>query len=238
MDSSGYITLTRQAGVLREMEAVANNIANISTTGFRKEGVIFSEFVQSVPGPTPSVSLARGDVRSLNEEQGALTQTNGTFDLAIEGEGYFLLETPDGQVLTRAGVFTPSAEGELVAPDGARLLDGAGAPVFVPADARSVSVAPDGTLSVDGQPFAEIGLWAPNDPIDLLRRSGSRFLAENGVQQIDGGAIMQGFVEGSNVDPILEIARMIQVQHAYEQGQKFLDQEDERIRGVIRTLGR
>lgn len=237
MDSSSYVTLARQSGLIREMETVANNIANLSTSGYRREGVIFSEYVKSVPGDAPSVSLATAKARSVNEMQGPMTQTNGTFDLAIEGPGYFLVETPEGQAITRAGVFTPNADGELVAPDGARLLDDGGAPVFVPADAASVAVSSDGTLSVDGQPFAQIGLWGPTEPTDLLRRAGSRFFPENGVIGVEGGRIMQGFVEGSNVDPITEIARMIQVQHAYEQGQKFLDQEDERVRGVIRTLG-
>lgn len=238
MDTAIYTTLTRQSGLMREMEAVANNIANVSTSGYRREGVVFSEFVRSIVGDTPSVSLAFATGRALDQSQGPMTQTNGTFDFAIEGDGFFLIETAEGQALTRAGAFTPSPEGELVAPDGARLLDSAGAPVFIPPDAASVSVSSDGTLSVDGQPFADLGLWGPTDPTDLNRRAGSRFFPENGVQPIEGGVILQGFIEGSNVDPITEIARMIQVQHAYEQGQKFLDQEDERVRNVIRTLSR
>ncbi|WP_172297640.1 flagellar hook-basal body complex protein [Pseudoruegeria sp. HB172150] len=238
MDSPGYIALTRQSGLMRELNSVALNIANISTTGYRREVPIFAEFVKDTGQPFDSLSMTNADVRNINQEQGPLTQTKGTFDFAIEGEGYFLLETPEGQMLSRAGSFTPNADGELVAPDGARLLDGAGAPVFVPADATSVSVAADGTLSVDGQPFAQLGVWAPNDPTDLGRRAGSRFMAENGVQAIEGGVILQGYLEGSNVDPISEISRMIEVQHAYEQAQKFIDKEDERIRAVIRTLGR
>ncbi len=79
--------------------------------------------------------------------QGPLTQTGGRFDFAIEGEGFFLIETPAGQQLTRAGAFTPSAEGELVTPDGHRVLDAGGAPIFVPPDATAISVAADGTMS-------------------------------------------------------------------------------------------
>lgn len=238
MDAAGYVTLTRQSGLLREMDTVANNIANISTNGYRSEGLIFSEYVKSAGPGAASLSMANADTRNIDEGQGPLKQTGGTFDLAIEGEGYFLVETPEGQMLTRAGSFTPDPEGELVAPDGARLLDSAGAPVFVPADAAEISVAADGTLSVDGQPFAEIGLYAPVEPNDLNRRSGSRFMPEAGVQPIAGGAILQGYLEGSNVNAISEIARMIEVQNAYQQGQKFLEQEDERVRAVIRTLGR
>ncbi len=237
MDNPGYVILTRQSGLMRSMDAIAHNIANLSTTGYRREALIFEEFVRTTGHGTDSLSMANAHVRNVDRQQGPLSQTNGTFDFAIEGDGFFLVETPEGQMLTRAGSFTPSAEGELVAPDGARLLDAAGAPVFVPADAASVAVAADGTLSVDGQPFAELGLWEPIDPLDLNRRAGSRFLPEGGAQPVEGGVILQGFLEDSNVNAITEIARMIEVQHAYEQGQKFLEREDERIRAVVRTLG-
>ncbi|MDJ0825807.1 MAG: flagellar hook-basal body complex protein [Rhodobacter sp.] len=238
MDSAGYTSLTRQSGLMREMQAVANNIANISTTGFRREGLVFAEHVAALEPGEPSLSMARAHARHTDTGQGPLTQTGGSFDFAIEGEGFFLVETTAGQELTRAGAFTPSAEGELVTHDGARLLDGAGAPVFVPPDARSVSLAADGTLSADGRPLTQIGLWAPADPTDLARRAGVRFAAAGDLVPAEGAAILQGFVENSNVDAVSEIARMIEVQHAYQMGQQFLDKEDERIRAVLQTLGR
>jgi len=238
METAGYVALTRLSGLSNEMDAIAHNIANMSTTGYRREGLIFSEYVKSLDDDTASLSMATADARFLDSTQGSLTQTNGAFDLAIEGDGYFLLETPEGEVLTRAGSFTPNADGELVAPDGARLLDQSGAPIFIPTGAKNIGIATDGTLSIDGQPFAGIGLYEPADPIDYSRRAGSRFVAEDGVVPAGDGVILQGFLESSNVNPIIEIARMIQVQNAYEQGQKFLDKEDERIRSVIRTLSR
>ncbi len=238
MDNAGYTSLTRQSGLLREMQLVANNIANISTTGFRKEGLIFAEFVTATADDGPSLSMANANVRSTSRLQGSLTQTDNPFDLSIEGEGYFLIETPDGNQLTRAGNFTPNAQGELVTADGYRLLDNGAAPVFVPPDAASVSVSADGTMSADGRPLAQIGVFRAVNSNDLIRRNGVLFQASSGVEPVDDGVILQGFLEGSNVNPILEVSRMIEVQHAYELGQKMLDQEDERIRNVLRTLGR
>jgi len=238
MDNAGYTTLTRQAGLLREMQTVANNLANISTTGFRKEGVIFAEHVKALDGEQSSLSMATGNVRLTMQQQGTLTQTNGSFDFAIEGEGFFMIETPDGEQLTRAGSFTPNGEGELVTPDGYRLLDGGGSPIFIPPDARSITVSADGTLSADGLPQTQISLFMPTDPIDLARQNGVRFSVAGEVVPIEGSSIVQGFVEDSNVNPVIEIARMIEVQHAYELGQSFMDKEDERIRGVLKTLGR
>jgi flagellar basal-body rod protein FlgF len=235
MDAAGYATLNRQSGLMREMEVVANNIANASTTGFRREGVVFSEYVAAL-GQDPSLSMAHASGRHVDLSQATLTQTGGSFDFAIQGEGFFLVETPQGERLTRAGSFTPNAEGEVVTPDGHRLLDAGGAPVFVPPDAR-IALGSDGTLSADGAPLAQIGLWRPVDPMALRHQSGTLF--EGGeIEPVEGGTIVQGMLEESNVQPVSEIARMIEVQRAYELGQKFLDAEDDRVRGVIQALGR
>ena len=237
MDSSGYITLSRQAGLLREMDTVAQNIANISTSGYKREGVIFSEFVVSSGLETSSLSMAHANGRRSDLTQGNLTQTNGTFDFAIEGPGFFLVAGPDGDQLTRAGAFSPSPEGILVASDGAQLLDAGGAPIFVPADASTISLGSDGTLSAEGAPIAQIGLWEPADPLALARAAGVRFDPGGAPVPLENGRMMQGFLESSNVDPVIEMARMIEVQRAYELGQTFLDREDERVRSAIRAIG-
>lgn len=236
METPGYTTLTRQSGLMREMQVIAHNIANASTIGFRREGVVFSEFVARL-GDEPSLSMADGNARLVDLSQAGLTQTGGTYDLGIQGEGFFLIATPDGERLTRAGTFTPSAEGALVTPDGHALLDAGGAPVAVPVGARTVSISTDGTMSADGTPVAQIGLWQPADPLSLRHQAGTLFSAD-GLEPAEAAVIRQGFLEESNVEPIAEIARMIEVQRAYEMGQKFLDAEDQRQRGVIQTLGR
>ncbi|MFV0492025.1 MAG: flagellar hook-basal body complex protein [Pseudorhodobacter sp.] len=236
MDAASYVALNRQSGLMREMQVIANNIANISTTGFRREGVIFSEYIRRMED-APSLSIARASARNVDLRQAGLSQTGGTFDFAIQGEGFFLIETPGGQRLTRAGAFTPNAEGELVNGDGYRLLDLGGAPIFVPPDAGEIALGSDGTLSAGGNPIAQIGLWRPTDPLALQHQNGTVFSADE-LEPAEGATLMQGFVEESNVNPISEIARMISVQRAYELGQGFLEKEDERMRGVIQVLGR
>lgn len=235
MSSNGYITLSRQSGLLNEMRVVANNIANAATTGYRQEGLIFSEFVKAIPEGS-SLSMSRGNVRNTSFEQGTLTKTNGTFDFAIEGEGFFLIQTPEGERLTRAGSFSPNGAGDLVTPDGHPVLDAGGAPVFVPTGEGPFEVAGDGTISVGGQPVGQLGLFRPTDPLQLKREGGVRFSSGAGVEPADGGRIVQGFTETSNVDPILQIARMIEIQRAYEAGQSFLSAEDERVRGAVDKL--
>lgn len=236
MDASGYVTLSRQSGLLHQMETIANNIANASTQGFRREGVVFSEYITRA-GEAPSLSMGYGNARVVDLQQAGLTQTGGSFDLAIEGEGFFMIATPQGQLMTRSGAFTPGPDGTLLTDDGYQVLDGGGASIFVPPDARNIAVARDGTVSADGTPIARIGLWQPTDPLTLKHESGTRFSA-SAVEPAEGGTILQGYLEESNVDPLQEVASMIAVQRAYELGQSFMDREDERTRNVIQTLGR
>lgn len=237
MDNAGYTSLTRLSGLMREMQVVANNIANISTTGFRSEGLIFAEHIESTGRNEPSLSMGTAIGRSISAQQGALSRTGGQFDFAIEGEGFFLIDTPEGEALTRAGAFIRNDVGELVTADGNRLLDAGGAPVFVPPQAESMALAPDGTISADGQPLTVVGLYMPNDPLELTRRSGTSFTVESGVAPAENGRILQGFLESSNVSAVAQISRMIEVQRAYELGQSFMDAEDNRIRDFLRTAG-
>ena len=106
MDLAGYVALTRASGLAKELQSVANNIANLSTTGYRREGVIFAEMVQALPVEGGSVAMTAARARYFDELQGALEETGGTLDLAIEGEGYFMVMTPQGERLTRAGAFS------------------------------------------------------------------------------------------------------------------------------------
>ena len=236
MEATGYVTLSRLSGLRREMDLVANNIANIGTQGYKSQGAVFSEFVADVPDGR-SLSMARATAWQMDMTDGVLSQTGGTFDLGIQGTGFFQIETPDGPRLTRAGSFTPSSAGELVNMDGLRLLDAGGAPVFVPPGARNIGIAQDGTISADGTPVGQIGLWQPVDPLTLTY-AGGNLLAATELEPAVGGEIHQGFLEESNVQPVTEVARMITVQRAYEQGQSFLEAEDERLRNMIQVMGR
>ncbi|MGD1882429.1 MAG: flagellar hook-basal body complex protein [Paracoccaceae bacterium] len=235
MDNASYITLTRQSGLLKEMQVVANNIANAATTGYRQEGVIFSEYVKRVDEGS-SLSMGQGNVRETSFTQGALAQTGGSFDFAIEGDGFFLIETPAGERLTRAGAFSPNAEGDLVTMDGLRVLDPGGAPVFVPPGAGSISVSGDGTLSADGVLIGQLGVVTPTAPLDMVREDGVMFRADAGYEPSETARVLQGFVENSNVEAISQLARMIEVQRAYEMGQSFMDSEHERVRRAMEAL--
>ena len=236
MDASGYVTLSRQSGLMSEMGMIAHNMANISTTGFRREGMVFSEYVQTTDEGA-SISMAYGNARAVDLSQAGVTKTGGSFDFALQGEGFFQVQTPQGVMLTRAGDFTPSASGTLLTSDGYQVLDDNGSAITVPPGAKTIALAEDGTLSADGAPFAKIGIVTPDDRNSLQHQMGTLFTA-GATQPVGKPMVLQGFLEDSNVNAVSEVARMIEVQRAYEMGQGFLDHEDERLKSVIQTLGR
>ncbi len=237
MDNATYATLTRQSGLRQELQVIAHNIANAATDGFQKEGLIFSEHVQRLEDADSSLSMARAHARMVDRSQGQLTQTGGTFDIAIEGDGYFMVGTPGGNRLTRAGSFHPNGQGFLGASDGALVLDPGGVPIFIPPGVRDVQVGRDGSVSGDGQPLGQIGVFDPAEGASLTRAGDVRFEIDGPVQAQENPTLAQGFLESSNVDPVLEIARLIEVQRAYERSRDIVSTEDERIRAVLKTLG-
>ena len=237
MDLAGYVALTRASGLAKELQSVANNIANISTTGYRREGVLFAEMVKALPLEGGSVAMTEARARYTDELQGALVETGGPLDFAIEGDGYFTVMTPQGERLTRAGAFTRNADGEIVNMDGHQLLDEGGGEIVIPFEARTSGWRPTARCGSTGRRWRGSGSSASRTgPSSSARRACSSAPTPRPMP-VEDGRIVQGFLEQSNVSPVAEMARMVEVQRAYEYGQKLLDQEDERIRLVVRVLG-
>ncbi len=242
MDNSLYINIARQSGLLKEMNIIANNIANVSTNGYRRQAAVFSEYIAKASGDNisdplkNSVSMGRLGAHYNDFSSGVLKQTGGSFDLAIEGEGFFLIETASNPALSRAGAFMTDRDGVLITPDGNKVLDESGSPIIIPPDTKDIAIAGDGSISSGGQPLGKIGIVIAD--YQDLRRIGDNLWVVDGVYEpYEGARILQGFLESSNVNPVIEIARMIEVSRAYEAGQKLLDIQDERLAKTIRAAG-
>jgi flagellar basal-body rod protein FlgF len=238
MDNAIYASLTRQSGLMQELRVVANNIANANTAGFRREGVIFAEHLARLDQRGDTLSMAHARGRLIDLGPGAMAETGGDLDLAIEGEGFFLLETGAGLRLTRAGAFTSSAEGELMTAEGFRVLDEGQAPIILPPSGGEITIGRDGTMSLGGTAFARLGVFAPPPELDAAQLGGSSFAIDAPPEPVEAPQLRQGFLEQSNVDPVFELTRMIEVQRAYELGQSFLDREDQRIKAAINVMSR
>jgi len=235
MPNSVYTALTRQQGLAHELQVVANNLANASTTGYKSDRAIFAEFlVDTGTSADESISMGRLAGHSFQMEQGGLNFTGGPLDLAIQGDGFFQVDAPQGQRLTRAGHFLISPDGVLIDNQGNAVLSTGGNPIILPADAGDIKIGSDGSISANGQLLDQISIVVPQGP--LQRDSNTYFSTAAQTELAQGANVVQGALEQSNVLPVLEMARMIEVQRAYEAGQAMMDREDERIGQLINSL--
>ncbi len=235
MSNAIYVALSKQAGLSKELNSIANNVANADTAGYRREGFVFSEYVRALDGESRSVSQANVGGRFFDATPGGLVETGSQFDVAIEGEGYFLVQTPQGERLTRAGSFLLDPEGQLVTTEGHLVLGEGGTPVAIPPSAGDVVIAGDGAIAADGALVGRLGLVSA-DPTTLIREGGNLLRATQDTAPLEQPRMRQGFIEESNVNPVLEISRLIEVQRAYEMGQKLLTDEDERISKTVDAM--
>ena len=235
-DQLSNLAVGRQRGLSHELSSIANNIANAATTGFQREGVVFSEFIVA-PAAGASFSFADLNGRFISKRSGEISVTGGALDLAIDGPGYFMLDRGGTQVLTRAGAFERSPEGLLVTPLGEPVLDEASAPIFIPPEGAPLTIAADGTISGEDGPIARLGIVIPVEG-STIRADGAALLTDAAIEPVEVTRLRQGALEGSNVQPVVELARMIEVTRAYERVQSLVEEEDGRIRNALETLGR
>ncbi|MEO1028023.1 MAG: flagellar hook-basal body complex protein [Pseudomonadota bacterium] len=227
-------SIGRQTGLLKELEVVANNLANSSTTGYKADRAVFAELLVAAGATDESLSLGTLAGHAFELEQGDLKLTQGRLDLAIQGDGFFQVETPRGNRLTRAGHFSLSPEGQIIDPQGNPVLSEGGTPINIPDDATEVVIAQDGSLSIDGALTDRIGVFSTTG--QLQRDTSTYFTTDADITSVDFPTVIQGALEGSNVSPVIEVARMIEVQRAYEAGQALLEQEDQRLSQLVSTI--
>lgn len=234
MSNAIYATLARQHGLMQEMQVVSNNLANSSTTGYKTDRAIFAEFLVSTGSDASSLSMGSLAGHSFEMEQGGLKVTGGQFDLAVQGDGYFTVDTPQGTRLTRAGQFQLAANGNLIDMNGSNVLNAGGGPITIPPEATNLVISADGTISANGLQIDQVGIVVPDG--ELMRDSNTYFSAKDGFAAAKDFGIVQGALEQSNVSPVLEVSRMIEVQRAYEAGQALLETEDQRLGQLISAV--
>nr|WP_305889001.1 flagellar hook-basal body complex protein [Parvularcula maris] len=222
VDTSLYVNLSYQSSLNRRLELVANNIANVNTTGFKAERIMFDQYTfQSGPAKDVSYVIDRASYTDLST--GSINQTGNQLDVAVVGEGWLQVETPEGVKYTRDGRMIINSNQELTALDGSPILDQGGARIFIPEQAQSVDISQAGTISVnlEGEPLpieiARIGIIDFNDPQNLVREEGGRYTgAAEGFLKEDG-SVQQFAIEGSNINPVKEIVKLMELSRAYTQ---------------------
>jgi flagellar basal-body rod protein FlgF len=238
MDNTTNIALSRLTAQSRAMEVTANNIANMSTPGYRAERMVFADFLSAQTGadsPKGEHSLAYTQDRATYRDraEGTVTQTGNPLDLALSGDGYFTVQTQAGTRLTRAGRFTLQANGGITDEAGNALLDSAGAPLRIAAADTQLSVTADGALSSQNGPIGKIAVVTPADP-NRMTPEGSRLLrADVPTAAVAAPKIIQGAVEDSNVQPVPELVAMMRTERDFQFVTQFVEAEGQRQQGAI-----
>ncbi len=239
MENTTYIGLSRQLGLRRAMDAVAHNIANANTPGFKAERLVFREYLAN-PESRDELSFVQDVGMARDLTNGPLTTTGNDFDVAItEQAGYFVIDTPLGERYSRHGRFQLDAGGQLVTGNGYP-VQGQNGPITINSDDGRISIASDGTISNDQGVIGKLRVVDFEDPQLLRKAANGLFSAPPEAEPEDIGtpSLAQGMIEESNVQPVLELTRMMQINRTHESVTRFLKQEDDRIKDMIDKLAR
>lgn len=243
MENPGYIALSRLIAQQRALDVRASNIANANTPGFKAESVVFSDYllqqtgVKTPPGGgTIQMVQDRATYRDLNE--GQLQKTGNPLDLALQGDGFFVVSTPAGNRYTRAGRFTISQQGQIVDLAGNALVGSDGRPVSVPPDAGPLTVDGDGAISSDGEPIGKFRVVQFDDKQSLRAEGNSLYATDQPARTVEQPEIVQGSLESANVQSIVEVTRMMGEMREFEFASQFVDAEAQREQAAIDRIGR
>ncbi len=241
MDNVSLLSLSYQLAAYRSMDVIANNIANISTPGFKRESVKFEELVQQVqPGEdqkgSQSISFVRDAGITRDITAGRMEQTNAPLDLALNGKGYFAVQTPAGERYTRNGHFTLNADGTIVTESGDQLLSDGGAITIAPDDGP-ISFGADGTISGKQGQIGKLKLVEFANPRDLQKQGDSLYSTDQPPAAATDAVVSQGMLESSNVQPVVEISRMIEIMRSYEATSSLEKSDSDMKRQAVQKLG-
>jgi flagellar basal-body rod protein FlgF len=248
MENALLVGLSRQTMLERQLDVVSNNIANVNTAGFKADASLFEEFLMSgahednFVGSDRRVSYVqdRGTFRDFS--QGAAEQTKNPLDIAIDGSGFLVVQTPAGERYTRDGSMQLNGQGQLVTAGGNPVLGTSGPIILQPTD-HDVNVTPDGTITVqEGASHTDsirgkLRLVSFSQAQKLLKEGSNLYSAGEGSPQPDvKSAVRQGFIEKSNVNAVAEMSRMIEVTRAYTQISTLLQQQSDLHKSAIEKL--
>jgi len=236
MENAGYIALSRQVALGRQLEVIANNMANASTPAYKAQSMQFNEYLIRADEGAP-LSFVEDAGVSRDWTPGTLRPTGNPLDLAINGDAYFVVSTPDGDRYTRNGRFALDATGQIVTGDGNPVASDGGS-IVVPSEDVNLAIAADGTVSTENGILGKIRMVRFADPQALSAVGAGLFKTDASPEPDAVSSISQGMVEDSNVQPIIEMTNLIQVTRDYEAAQKMIEGEHERqLRAIANLVG-
>jgi flagellar basal-body rod protein FlgF len=241
MDNALMLGLQTQRVLQRRMDVAANNLANVATSGFKADAVVFEVLDETgalaEEDPT-EIRFVRDVGLTRDMSQGPIAITGNPLDVALEGQGFFMVEGPNGPLYTRDGAFTLTGEGRLVTTEGRAVLSSGGAPIVFDPQGESPTIGRDGAISVAGAEVGRIGVASFAAPSALLKVGDNLWSAQDQTPGEFEGVVVQGALEGSNVRPVQELTRLIEISRAYQSAARIVSGADELRRAAIERLGR
>ena len=244
MDSPGYILMSRLSLQERSTQAMANNIANADTPGFRAMRPVFGQVMVNLRGAgglpgDSAMSFPQDRATWRDMSPGPLQTTGNKLDVAIDGEGFFVIETPNGERYTRAGRFSIGANGRLVDQEGNAVLDSRDRPISFSAQDTQIEITKSGTIQSENGEIARLQVVRFEKPQNLLGEGNRLFDANNEAPvQIERPKVVQGALEGSNISPILEMTRLTAEMREFQYASNFTEREGERITNAVERIMR
>jgi len=238
MQSALYVSLSAQVAMEKRLATIANNVANMATGGFRADEVKFEELLTRAG--KDNVSFSSSGQTYISRQAGPLTKTDNPLDVAIQGNGWFAYEGPSGPVYTRDGRFSMNENGNLVTVDGSAVLDAGGAPIVLDPALGPPVIGRDGTITQGDNQVGTLGLFNLDSRSKLTRHGNSGVISSmpgEVIQDFASNGIQQGFSEGSNVNPVLEMTKMIALQRNFESAATTIQESESTLMEAIRTLG-
>jgi len=222
-------------------DIVANNIANASTTGFKREGIQFETYLSRGAG-TKATSYVQDRATYRDNSPGTINATGNPLDLAIQGQGYFEVQTPNGTQYTRDGAFRTDSQGQIVTSTGLPVLSDGGQAITLADDARDITISGDGFLTAQigtgaaRAQLGKIGVVKFDNDAAVVPTTGGLLTTTQTPTPITGNVVVQGAIEDSNVKPVTEITDLISIQRAYEQATNLIGNENSRLSDAIDKL--
>lgn len=236
MENSIYLALSRQMTLQTNMDIVANNVANMNTSGFRAQNVAFEEYISDPRYGDDPLSFAYDYGEYQNTDPGSQEQTGNPFNVALNGPGFMGIQNPNGEtVYTRDGNFQRAADGTLVTSAGYPVM-GQGGPITIPDNSTEFSIDQRGVISNQNGALGQL-MIVEFDNVQTLEAMGNNvYRSPEAGTPSQKTTAAQGFLEGSNVKPVLEITRMIEILRDFQSTNNILQTEHDRLRSTIQAL--
>lgn len=243
MDNALLLSLSNQMVARRSMDVIANNIANMNTTGFKRESPVFQEYVVNVDREAQfgrkklPLSFVRDVVATHDMTSGEMATTGNQLDVAIDGDAFFTISTPNGDRYTRNGNFGRDDTGRLVTNTGQPVLDDGGSEIVFAPEETQITIARDGTISTEQGLKGKLGLVEFENPQAMRPVGDSLWESDDPPVAAANSGVVQAMLEKSNVQPVVEMVRMIDIMRSYQNSTELLNANEDLVRRAVQKLG-